>query len=315
MNDISMAEQATMERPASDFAAGAAYVKGRFVPIGEAAIPITDWGYRRSDVTYDVVGVWEGNFFRLEDHLTRFERSMRELQMNPRERRDDIRAILIRCAQLLDQKNAYVAMDCLRGTPKPGLPRYPWNCENHIVAFAIPWVWVIPQEIIARGAHLIVARTPRISEESVDPTVKNFHWADLTRGLFEARDSGADNVVLADDKGFIAEGAGFNVFMVKNGVVVTPDRGALEGITRASVFELCDELALCCEVRPITIDEFRSADEIFTSTTAGGLTPVSRIDGKILSGDRPGEISERLRKRFWQKRAEGWHGTPVFARR
>lgn len=311
MNDLNLAETAALDRPAADFAAGAAYVKGRFVPIGEAAIPITDWGYRRSDVTYDVVGVWGGAFFRLEDHLTRFATSMRRLHLAPRESRDDLRRILVRCVRLLGAREAYVAMDCLRGTPRPGMPRVPWHCDNHIVAFAIPWVWVIPQDVAARGAHLIVARTPRIPDASIDPTVKNFQWGDFTRGLFEARDAGADNVVLADRDGFVTEGAGFNVFMVKDGVLATPDRGSLEGITRASVQELCAELGLRCDVRPITVDELRAADEIFTSTTAGGIAPVSRLDGRPLSGDAPGEISERLRRRFWDKRAAGWHATPV----
>jgi branched-chain amino acid aminotransferase len=78
----------------SSWTAGAAYVDGRFMPIGEASLPVTEWGYRRSDVTYDVVGVWDGNFFRLEDHLRRFARSMERMRMQPRESIDDIRGIL-----------------------------------------------------------------------------------------------------------------------------------------------------------------------------------------------------------------------------
>jgi len=81
-----------------DYAAGAAYIDGRYMPIGEAAIPITDWGYRRSDVTYDVVGVWNGAFFRLDDHLRRFRASMQALRLQPAESDDDIRRIADRFA-------------------------------------------------------------------------------------------------------------------------------------------------------------------------------------------------------------------------
>src|SRR3546814_9128825 len=84
-------------------------------------------------------------------------------------------------------------MICTRGNPAPGGPRHPANCVNRFWAFVLPWVWVIPPEVQERGAHLIVARTPRIPPDCVDPTIKNYHWGDLTRALFEAKDAGAAN--------------------------------------------------------------------------------------------------------------------------
>lgn len=290
---------------------GAAYIDGRYMPIEEAAIPITDWGYRRSDVTYDVVGVWGGAFFRLDDHLRRFRNSMRALRLEPRESDDDIRRILAECVRQTGLREAYVAMDCLRGTPRPGAPRHPLSCRNYLAAFAIPWVWVMSPEVQARGAHLVIAETPRIPDDSVDPRVKNFHWGDLTRGLFEAHDHGADTCVLLDRAGFVTEGPGFNVFAVTAGAVATPDRGALEGITRLSVIELCAALGIPCAVRPLPASELREADEIFLATTAGGIMPAARLDGRILGNDRPGPISSRLREEFWAKRKAGWHATPI----
>ncbi len=290
---------------------GAAYVDGRYMPIADAAIPITDWGYRRSDVTYDVVSVWGGAFFRLDDHLKRFRASMRSLRLDPPESDDDIRRVLTECVRRTGLREAYVAMDCLRGRPKPDLPRHPINCRNYIAAFAIPWVWVMSEEMQARGAHLIVAKTPRIADDSVDPKVKNFHWGDLTRGLFEAADQGADNCVLLDRDGFVTEGPGFNVFAVTNGAVTTSDHGALEGITRLSVQELCKDLGMPFAIRPLPVEELREADEIFLATTAGGIMPASRIDGRIMGNDRPGPISARLRETFWAKREAGWHATPI----
>jgi branched-chain amino acid aminotransferase len=291
--------------------AGAAYVDGRYMPIAEATIPITEWGYRRSDVTYDVVGVWSGAFFRLEDHIARFRRSMEALRMAPAESDHDIRRVLAECVRRSGLKEAYVSMECLRGVPKPGTARHPVNCRNYIVAFAIPWIWVFSPEVQARGAHLVVAKTPRVAEDSVDPKVKNFHWGDLTRGLFEAHDRGADNCVLLDRDGNVTEGPGFNVFSVTGGAVATSDRGALEGITRLSVKELCQELGIPFAVRKLPVGELKEADEIFTATTAGGIMPASRLDGRVLGNDRPGPISARLRETFWAKRAQGWHATPI----
>ncbi|MFV0473886.1 MAG: aminotransferase class IV [Pikeienuella sp.] len=295
----------------SDYSKGAAYLNGDFMPIGEAAIPVAHWGYRRSDVTYDVVGVWEGNFFRLDDHVARFRASMNRLRMTPKESDGDIRRILHKVVALSGLRAAYVAMDCLRAVPPPGAPRHPAHTPCYLMCFAVPWVSVASEEQVERGMRLMIPKVRRIPPESFDPTVKNFHWGDLTEGQFEALDAGAEFAILLDAEGNVTEGAGFNVFSVTGGVVATPDRGALEGITRRSVMELCEELGLKLEIRPISAAEFREADEIFTCTTAGGIMPASRIDGRIMGNDRPGPISTRLKERFWSRRAEGWHATPV----
>lgn len=296
---------------APEYESGAAYIDGAFMPVIQAAIPVLHGGYRRSDVTYDVVGVWDGNFFRLDDHIARFRASIRALHMEPAESDAEIIEILHRLVALAGLRSAYVSMECLRGAPKPGLPRHPANCRSYLSCHAIPWQSVATPEMFERGMHLMISSVLRIPPESFDPTVKNFHWGDLTRSMFEAKAAGADYSVLLDSDGNITEGPGFNVFCIRDSVVVCPARGALKGITQKSVLELCDELGLKSEVRDITAEEFRNADEIFTCTTAGGVMPVSRIDGRRLNNDRPGPISTSLKDLFWSKRAEGWHASPV----
>ncbi|MGH7057115.1 MAG: aminotransferase class IV [Acetobacteraceae bacterium] len=295
----------------SAWQAGAAYTDGRFMPIGEATIPVTEWGYRRSDATYDVVSVWHGAFFRLDDHLRRFDRSMAHFRLRPRENMEELRAVLHELVRRSGLREAYVAMDCLRGAAPAGVARHPANARNYLLAYAVPYVWLVPREMIARGAHLIVATTPRIPEACVDPRAKNFHWADMTRGLFEAADAGADNPVLLDFAGNVTEGPGFNVFIVRDGKVATPDHGILEGITRLSVIELCGKLGIGCEARSVSVEELRGADEIFISSTAGGVIGVTRLDSRILGNGRPGPVTERLHDVYWRLREEGWHAEPV----
>ena len=288
------------------WSAGAAYIRGRYVPIGEATIPVTEWGYRRSDVTYDVVSVWDGAFFRLDHHLRRFRASMTEFRLVPRESDADIRAILHELVRRTGLREAYVAMDCLRGAAPGSMRRHPVNAQPYLIAFAVPYVWLVPQDIRERGMHLIVASNPRIPAQCVNPRAKNFHWADMTRAMFEAEDKGAHNPVLLDLDGNVTEGPGFNVFAVTNGVVTTPDQGVLEGITRGAVIELCARLGLACEVREVTAKELRAADEIFISSTAGGVIGVTRLDGRILSNDRPGPVTARLEEAYWRFRRQGW---------
>lgn len=298
-----------MTEPA--WTAGAAYLDGRFMPIAEAAIPITDWGYRRSDVTYDVVGVRDGAFFRLDDHVRRFRASMETFRLKPPEDDAAIKRVLHRCVALAGLRDAYVAMDCLRGRPPAGAPYHPAYARNYLAAFALPWISLVRPDVMKRGAHLVVAETLRIPTRSVDPRAKNFHWADLTRGQFEAHDRGADFCVLLDEAGHVTEGPGFNLFVVADGRLATPDAGVLEGLTRQSVIELAREMDLAVAVRPVTVAELRDADEILLVTTAGGIMPASRIDGRIMGNDRPGPVFRRLHDAFWDKRAAGWHATPV----
>ncbi len=295
--------------PVNPYASGAAFIDGGYVPIGEARVPVLDWGFTRSDVTYDVVHVWKGSFFRLGDHLDRFQRSCDKLRLAPPPR-DEVREVLMECVCLSGLRDAYVNMICTRGAPAPG-SRDPRTCVNRFLAYAVPFIWVITPEQQARGAHLIISGVPRISPASVDPTVKNFHWGDLTRALFEAVDRGADTAVLVDPDGYVSEGPGFNVFCVRDGKVRSPGDTVLEGITRRSVKELCDELGVPFELGRITPDELREADEVFLSTTAGGVMPVSRVDHRILGNDRPGPLSFQLRELYWAKHEQGWHATPV----
>ena len=290
---------------------GAAYIDGRFMPIAEAKIPVTEWGYRRSDVTYDVVSVWDGAFFRLDDHLRRFRASMAVFRLQSRESEQELRGILHGLVRRTGLREAYVAMDCLRGQTPAGARRHPANSRNYLLAYALPYVWLLPREVMERGAHLIVAKTPRIPEVCVDPRAKNFHWADMTRALFEAHDAGADNPVLLGLDGNVTEGPGFNVFTVTEGVVATPDRGVLEGITRLAAIELCAELGVKCEVRPVPAKELREADEVFITSTAGGVMGVTRLDERILGNGRPGPVTEQLSEAYWRFRRNGWHTEPV----
>lgn len=156
------------EKPHAD---GVAFIDGDYMPIGEARIPITDWGFLRSDLTYDVVAVWGGGFFRLEDHLDRFFRSIGKLHMQSPHERGDIADILTECVRRSGLREAYVEMIPTRGTPPPG-SRDPRACENRFYALAIPYVWIATPEKQAQGLHMTFSSMPRIAPGSVDPTVK-----------------------------------------------------------------------------------------------------------------------------------------------
>lgn len=285
---------------------GVAYVDGAYRRMSEARISVLDWGFLRSDATYDVAHVWKGRFFRLDRHIDRFLQSVAKLRMTLPVDRDGLADILAECVRRSGLRDAYVEMILTRGH-SPSFSRDPRDAVNNFIAFAIPFGWIMDEEQRRRGINLVIAETRRIPVESVDPTVKNYHWLDLVAGMFEAYDRGGENVVLTDLAGNITEGPGFNVFAVKNGRATTPDRGVLQGITRETAIELCGELGVPVAARAVTAAMLRGADEIFLTSTAGGIMPVTRIDGDPVGDGRPGPHTGRLTSAYWAKHDDpGW---------
>ena len=288
-----------------DFSQGAAYVRGRYVPIGEAAIPITDWGFLRSDATYDVVTVWDGAFFRLDAHLERFFASCARFRLDPGLSAQGITQVLAQCVRLAGLRSAYVEMVVTRGQPPWG-SRDPRLAVNQFYAFAVPYVWIANAEQRARGLDLVVSSVQRIPASSVDPRAKNYHWNDLTMGLLGALDAGGDTVVLTDGAGNVVEGPGFNVFCVNaQGVLVTPAQGVLEGITRRTVIDMAQAAGLPLQVRALPAAELRAAREVFLSSSAGGVLPVTRVDGQPVGDGAVGPVTQRMVQTYWD-----WHQDP-----
>ena len=294
---------------------GAAFVIDRYVPIELAAVPITDCGFLRSDACYDVASVSRGNFFRLEHHLDRFFRSMTIFALSSPFERSKIRNILIELARLSGFRDSYIWWAVTRGdTPHGVRDRLdPAKYENRFYAFAIPYVAINDDEQRQRGQDLIISEDYiRIPRNSVEPTAKNFHWLDLMMSLFEAGKKGAEWSLLLGINGYLTEGPGVNAFVVKNGMVLTPLSGCLNGVTRQTVLDLCAMENIPCSETNITKSMVLDADEIFITSTAGGIMPGGTINGKPIGNRKgPGPITARLHDLYWNKRWEGWDATPV----
>jgi branched-chain amino acid aminotransferase len=294
----------------TDYRDGIAFTEGRYWPIEEAKISMLDWGFLRSDANQDTISVWQGRFFRLEDHLDRFARNIARLRFVCPYDRDQQREILMECLRRTGFRDAYVQMLMTRGRPPIGV-RDLRRCDNKFHVFCLPYMWLAPQEARERGLHALISDIQRVPPESVDPTIKHYHWLGFEMGLFQAYDAGADTVILVDRDGNITEGPGFNVFIVEGGRLLTPERGVLDGMTRRTVIELCAQTNVRCELARISREQTLAADEVFLSSTAGGVVPVTKVDGRDVGDGNPGPVAARLNDLYWSKREAGWHGTPV----
>ncbi len=294
---------------------GGAFSNDQFGPLIEASVPLVDCGFMHADAVYDVVSVSRGMFFRLDQHQDRFARACGAILVkNPMDREREAE-ILHKIVALAGLKDAYVWWAVTRGLPPGGRSEMidPDKFEPRFYAFASPFVWIADDEQRARGMDLVLSRERiRISPRAVDPTAKNFHWLDMQMALFEAGRRGGEWAILPDEEGFLTEAAGANVWVVRNGTVLTPDTGCLLGITRQSVFDLCAELGVSAKATRIHGDELEDADEVFLTTTAGSIMPARSLDGRPIGGrEGPGKLSVELHNRYWERRWEGWDGTPV----
>ena len=278
-------------------------MNGKFIQLSEARIPVLDWGFLRSDATYDVVHVWKGRFFRLDKHIDRFFQSTEKLRMSCTVSRIDLKKILAGCVERSGLDNAYVEMIQTRGM-SPNFERDPRKSEPRFIAFAVPFGWILKPEEFGKGLDVLVSNRRRISPNSVDSSIKNYHWLDLVSGMFEAYDNGHDTVILTDEENNITEGPGFNIFCVDETGLNSPNKGVLEGITRQTVLDLAKELNVPFQLRPISLETLKISNEVFATSTAGGIMPITKINGLPIGRGTPGEITRKLHKTYWDKHSD-----------
>jgi len=283
---------------------------GRYCPIEDAKISVLDLGVTRSDCTYDVAHVWQGRFYRLDAHLDRFTASMARLRLDPGHDRAGIEALVHGCVRHADLRDAYVSMTCTRGRMPPG-SRDLRTARSMFYCYAVPFIWISRPDQQETGARMRVSQVTRIPPQSVDPSVKNYHWLDLDLALLDAYDHDADLVVLRDLSGAITEGPGYNVFAYADGRWLTPGSGTLAGITRRSLIELAREAGQRVDEGRLTAEDLLRSDEVLVTSTAGGIMPVTVIDGKPVGTGAPGSLTLQLRDQYWASHRDPRYSTAV----
>ncbi|KAH6675235.1 aminotransferase [Plectosphaerella plurivora] len=262
------------------FARGIAWVEGELVPLHEARIPLLDQGFMHSDLTYDA--------------------SCRKMRLRFPIPRHQIRDILLEMADKSGIRDAFVELIVTRGLRGVRGSKPEELLNNHLYMFIQPYVWVMDPPIQKLGGTAVVTRTVRrVPPGAIDPTMKNLQWGDLNRALFEASDRGATYPFLTDGDANLTEGSGFNIVIIKDGVLYTPDRGVLQGITRKSVIDAARANGYEIRVETVPVQAAYDADEILMCTTAGGIMPISHLDGQPVNGGGVGPITTKIWDTYW----------------
>jgi branched-chain amino acid aminotransferase len=287
------------------------YVDGKFYSEANAKVSVLDHGLLYGDGIFEGIRFYNGRVFRLEEHLNRLWDSARSICLEiPMTMRDMTEAVLetIRQNHLRD---GYIRLLVTRGIGNLGLNPTQCKCPSVIIIAAT--IALYHPDVYRKGLSIVTCATRRSNPAALNPAVKSLNYLNNVMARIEANLAGADEALMLNDAGNVAECTADNVFVIKRGQIFTPPitAGALRGITRSIVFEIAAELGIKVSETDITRHDVFVADECFLTGTAAEIIPVVKADGRLIGNGKPGPITTRTMARFREMtRATG---TPIFA--
>jgi branched-chain amino acid aminotransferase len=272
------------------------WLDGHLMDASEARVPVTDHGLLYGDGVFEGIRLWEGRPFRLDAHLRRLEASAAALDLRlPAGLADVVMATFAAHGE----RDAYARLIVTRGEGALGVD--PATCKEPRVICIAAEVALYPPALRERGLALATASTRRPPPDVLDPRVKSLNYLSSVLAKQEAHARGADEALVLNVHGQVAEAAVANVFVVRDGALHTPPAtdGALEGITRASVLALARAAAIPAFERSLGRLDLLACDEAFlTGTGIGGLVPVRALDGRRVGTGAPGSLTRSLQARY-----------------
>jgi len=237
--------------------------------------------------------------FRLEEHTRRLFNSAHIYRMPMPYSREQVNAATLETVRANRLESCYVRPLAFYGSEKMGVS--PRGAKTHMAIAAWSWGAYLGEEGIQRGIRVKISSFQRQHVNSIMPRAKlAATYANSILANMEAVEAGFDEAVLLDTEGFVAEGAGENIFLVRDGVIYEPEiASALTGITRDTVHTLAADLGLKIETRRLTRDDFYIADEAFFTGTAAEVTPIREIDNRQIGIGSRGPVTEKLQKAFF----------------
>lgn len=266
------------------------WIDGRIVDEAEARVPVLDHGFLYGDGIFESFRVAGGRIFRLGPHLDRLAVSAKAVGLELPEGLERIVEDTVRAHGAPD---AYVRLLVSRGVGALGVD--PTPCTEPRVVCIVADLQIYPAEKLARGIDLVTVSWRRPGPDVLDPRTKSMNYLNNVLAKREARARGADEALLLNAAGHVAEASVANVFCVQRGVLRTPppSDGALAGITREALIELAGELGIPAEERTLDRFDLLGADEALLSGTGAGIVPVRSLDGAVLAST-PGPVTQKL---------------------
>jgi branched-chain amino acid aminotransferase len=287
------------------------YVDGKFFAEADAKVSVFDHGLLYGDGIFEGIRFYNGRVFRLEEHLERLWDSARSICLEIPMSMHEMTEALLETIRQNDLRDGYIRLLVTRGVGNLGLN--PAQCKRPSVIIITAQIALYPESVYQSGLTVVTCATRRTNPASLNPAVKSLNYLNNVMARIEANLAGADEALMLNDHGNVAECTADNVFVIKHGQIFTPPiaAGALRGITRAVAFEIAAELGLKITETDITRHDVFVADECFLTGTAAEVIPVIKADGRVIGNGKPGPISTRMIARFREITRET--GTPIYS--
>jgi len=286
------------------------YLDGKFVPESEAKVSVFDHGLLYGDGIFEGIRFYNGRVFRLEEHHDRLWDSARSICLEIPISRAEMTEALLETIRRNDLREGYIRQIVTRGVGNLGLN--PTQCKRPSVIIIATTIALYPKEDCERGLKVVTCATRRTGSAALNPAVKSLNYLNNVMARIEANLAGADEALMLNENGNVAECTADNVFIIKKGQIFTPpiSAGALRGITRSVVFEVAAELGIKISETDVTRHDVFIADECFLTGTAAEVIPVVKADGRTIGTGKPGSITMRIIDRFREMTRET--GTPIY---
>jgi len=277
------------------------YLNGKFVPKEKAVVSVYDHGFLYGDGVFEGIRVYEGNVYKLTEHVDRLYESAHSIMLTIPHTKEKIQEIIIDTVNKNNFSSAYIRVVISRGAGDLGLD--PRNCaEPTIIVIAEPLA-IYSDALYKKGLKVASVANRRSSPDVLNPQIKSLNYLNNILVKLSSIQSDADEALILNNQGYVTEGSADNIFIIKNGIIKTPPvyLGALEGITRSAIIEIIRENGYALEEVPFTLHDVYIADEVFLTGTAAEVIPVVTVDNRQIGTGKPGEITNQLLQAFRKK--------------
>jgi branched-chain amino acid aminotransferase len=285
------------------------YIDGSFVPREEAKLSVFDHGFLYGDGVFEGIRAYNGRVFQLQAHLDRLYDSAKTIDLAVPVPKEEMTEIILETLRRNNLKDGYIRPIVTRGVGDLGLD--PRKCPKpSIIVIAVEW-GAMYGDLYEKGLTAITVSVRRNPADALPPNVKSLNYLNNIFGKIEANYKGGDEAIFFDTNGYVSEGSGDNIFVVKNGVIYTPHTlNNLRGITRAVAIELARSHGITVVEQNLGYYDMYSADEVFVTGTAAEVAPIVRIDGRSIGSGKPGPVTRQLMAVF--KTVTVREGTPIY---
>ncbi len=274
------------------------YINGQFYDKEDAKISVYDHGLLYGDGVFEGIRSYGGKVFRLGEHLDRLWDSAKAIWLKIPMTKEAMAKAIDETLELNEIVDGYIRLVVTRGAGTLGLD--PNRTDNPQVIVIADKIALYPQEMYEKGLEIITVSVVRNHPAALSPRIKSLNYLNNILAKIEGLKAGCVEALMLNHKGEVAECTGDNIFLVRNGVLLTPpiEAGILEGITREAVIELAREAGLEVREIPFTKHDVYIADECFLTGTAAEVIPVVKVDDREIGDGRPGPVTRDLLERF-----------------